>query len=225
MSTSPSAAPAKPITGKLNSNLPGIPHKLEWGCDPSELANWFIRWKLWWGAAYLGPPNPSQLISMVRMYLSDEWMRLLAAIDWDEIEIDGLHVIMDKKLEIRFPPLKRTVKLFTELKLSNSESPSQFFERCGREMKTGGIGQQPNIVLSWDRLLVVLCVKGLPSHLQIELLKKYDTIECSVDDLLRFLDTLSTSKALGGVVNKIGSKGPAKKKPALRPTANMSSGT
>ena len=42
LSTSPSAVPAKPITGKLNSSLPGIPHKLEWGCDPSELANWFI---------------------------------------------------------------------------------------------------------------------------------------------------------------------------------------
>ena len=64
---------------------------------------------------------------MIRMYLSDEWMRLLAAVDWDSIEIDGLHLAMDKKLEIRFPPLKRTVKLFTELKLSNSESPSQFF--------------------------------------------------------------------------------------------------
>ena len=48
------------------------------------------------GAAYIGPPNPSQLIMMVLMYLSNEWMRLLAAINWDEIEIDSLHVIMDK---------------------------------------------------------------------------------------------------------------------------------
>ena len=83
------------------------------------------------------------------------------------MDIENLQVIMDKKLEIQFPPPKHTVKLLTELKLSTSESPSQFFERCGREMKLGGIGQHPNIILSWDRLLVVLCVKGLPSHIQI----------------------------------------------------------
>ena len=37
-----SAVPDKPIQGKLNSSLPGIPHKLEWGGDPTELANWFL---------------------------------------------------------------------------------------------------------------------------------------------------------------------------------------
>ena len=68
--------------------------------------------------------------------------------------------------------------------------------------------------MSWDRLLVVLCVKGLPSHIQIELLKKYDTTECSVNDLSRFL---------GGTVNKLASKGLVKKRLAPRPTATMSS--
>ena len=65
-------------------------------------------------------------------------------------------------------------------------------------MKLGGIGQLPNINLNWDRLMVVLCMKGLPVHIQIKILKKFDTTECSIHDLSRFLDTLSTSKALGG---------------------------
>ena len=133
----------------------------------------------------MGVPNPGQLVKIIRMYLSDEWLRLLSGVDWDSISVEGLHLAMDKKMELRFPPLKCTVKLLTELKLSNNESPSQFLERCGREMKTGGIGQEPNIVLGWDRLLVVLVVKDLPAHLQIELLKKYDMVECSLENLSR----------------------------------------
>ena len=125
------------------------------GGDPSELANWFLRWRLWWAAAYLGIPNPSQLVKMIRMYLSDEWLHLLSGVDWDAISAEGLHLIMDKKLELRFPPLKCTVKLLTELKLNSTESPSQFLERVGREMRTGGIGKEPNINLGWDRLLIV----------------------------------------------------------------------
>ena len=41
--------PDVPIQGKLNSSLPGIPTELEWGGDPTELSNWFLRWRLWWG--------------------------------------------------------------------------------------------------------------------------------------------------------------------------------
>ena len=105
---------------------------------------------------------------------------------------------MDAKLNIRFPPLKRTVKLLTELKLNGSENPSQFLERVGREMRSGGIGEQPNINLNWERLLIILVVKGLPNNFQIELLKRFDTLECTLENLTQFVDTLSQSKSVGG---------------------------
>ena len=130
---------------------------------------------------------------------------------------------MDKKLEIRFPPLKRTVKLLTELKLNSSENPSQFLERVGREMRTGGIGEEPNINLNWERLLIVLVVKGLPNHLQIELLKKFDTLDCTLDNLSRFLDTLSQAKSVGGEINAIRKKISPKKKPTSDSSSSISS--
>ena len=105
--------------------------------------------------------------------------------------------------------------MLTELKLNSSENPSQVLERVGREMRTGGIGKEPNINLGWDRLLIVLVVKGLPAHLQVELLKKFDTLECTLDNLSRFLDTLSQAKAFGGAINVIGKKNSPKKKSAL----------
>ena len=74
-----------PLQGRLNVNLPGLPAKLEWGANPSELANWFLRWDLWWNAAYLGAPNPGQLVQMQRMYLSDEWLRILSNVNWCSI--------------------------------------------------------------------------------------------------------------------------------------------
>ena len=81
-------------------------------------------------------------------------------------------------------------------------------------MRTGGIGEEPNINLGWERLLIVLVVKGLPNHLQVELLKKFDTLECTLDNLSCFLDTLSQAKSVGGAINVIGKKISPKKKPA-----------
>ena len=200
-----------PLQGSINVNLPGLPAKLEWGSSPSDLEKWFLRWDLWWNASYQGPSNPGRLVQMQRMYMSDEWLRVLSDVNWGSISPLALQNLMDAKLNIRFPPLKRTVRLLTDLKLAGSESPSQFLERVGREMRSGGIGIQPHINLTWERLLIILVVKGLPNNFQIELLKRFDTLECTIENLTRFLDTLSQSKSLGGEVHIIKKNSPPHK--------------
>ena len=93
-----------PLQGRINVNLPGLPAKLEWGASPSDLANWFLRWDLWWNASYQGAPNPGRLVQMQRMYLSDEWLRILSNVNWVSISPLALQNLMDAKLNIRYPP-------------------------------------------------------------------------------------------------------------------------
>ena len=90
--------------------------------------------------AYEGPPNPSKLVSFIRTKLYDKGIRALEFTDWESISLPQLHVIMDKKLELLFPPLKRATSLLSDLKVTSSESASQFLERVQIAMHSGGVG-------------------------------------------------------------------------------------
>ena len=57
-------------------------------------------------------------------------------------------------------------------------------ERVQKKMVTGGVGSKNNFSLDWDKLLIVLILKGLPVGDQNEVLKKFDTLEVSLANSL-----------------------------------------
>ena len=103
----------------------------------------------------------------------------------------GLHILMDQKLEMYWPSLKRIVDLLTSLKKAPHESHIQFLERAQKKMITGGVGSKHQFSLNWDKLLIVLILKGLPVGDQNKILEKFDTLEVSLANLSKFLQTLS----------------------------------
>ena len=113
-------------SGKINTSIPGIPEKLDFNCTPSALALWFSRWGFWWGLAFDGAPNSNKLCNFIRTKLDDQWLRCLDDIDWTHIEAPQLQTIMDRKLEMCYPPLTRAINLLKDLKCANNETPSQF---------------------------------------------------------------------------------------------------
>ena len=125
------------------------------------------------------------------MNLSEEWRNALTEFDWDSGTMKGLYTLMDLKLEIYWPSLKRIVDLLTSLKKAPHKSHIQFLERVQKKMLTGGVGSKSNFSLDWDKLLIVLILKGLPVGDQNEVLKKFDTLEVSLANLSKFLQTLS----------------------------------
>ena len=58
-------------------------------------------------------------------------------------------------------------------------------------MLTGGVGSKHKFSLDWDKLLIVLILKGLPVGDQNKVLEKFDTLEVSLTNLSKFLQTLS----------------------------------
>ena len=83
--------------------------------------------------------------------------------------MDGLYFHMDHKLEILFPPLKRAVHLLTSLKKSPQESHIQYLERV-------------TFTLSWDKLIIILLIKGLSKVDQCKILRHFDTFDISIDN-------------------------------------------
>ena len=82
---------------------------------------------------------------------------------------------MDQKLEIT-GPLWRIVGLLTSQKKAPYESHIQFLERAQKKMITGGVGSKHQFSLKWDKLLIVLILKGLPVADQNKILGKFDTV-------------------------------------------------
>ena len=89
----------------------------------------------------------------------------------------GLHILMDQKLEIYWPSLKRIVDLLTSPKKVPHESHIQFLERAQKKMITGGVGSKHQFSLYLDKLLIVLILKGSPLGDQNKILKKFDTVD------------------------------------------------
>ena len=107
-------------------------------------------------------PSELQLLSLVKVNLSEEWRNATTDLNWDRGTMKGLYSLMDLKLEIYWPSLKRIVDLLTSLKKAPHESHIQFLERVQKKMLTGGVGSKNNFSLDWDKLLIVLILKGLP---------------------------------------------------------------
>ena len=68
---------------------------------------------------------------------------------------------MDLKLEILWPSLKRIIDLLTSLKKAPHATHIQYTERVQRKIVTGGVGSKTSFSLDWERLLIVLILKGL----------------------------------------------------------------
>ena len=58
-------------------------------------------------------------------------------------------------------------------------------------MVTGGVGSKNNFSLDWERLLKVVILKGLSVSDQNKILKKFETLEVSVVNMSKCLQTLS----------------------------------
>ena len=67
----------------------------------------------------------------------------------------------------------------------------QFLDRVKKSMKSGGVGTRLNFSLTWDTLMIVLIIKGLSTADQNDILRKFDTLEVSFDNLSLFMQTLS----------------------------------
>ena len=103
-----------------------------------------------------------QFLNLVKVNLSEKWHSALAEFDWNKGSMQSLYTLKDLKLEIYWPSLKRIVDLLTSLKKAPHESHIQFLERVQKKMLTGGVGSKNNFSLDWDKLLIVLILKGLP---------------------------------------------------------------
>ena len=128
-----------------------------------------------------------QLLSLVKVNLSEEWHNATTEFDWDQGTMKGLHILMDHKLEVYWPSLKRIVDLLTSLKKAPHESHIQFLERAQKKMITDGVGSKHKFSLDWDKLLIVLIPKGLPVGDQHKILERLNTLEVSLANLSRFL--------------------------------------
>ena len=64
-------------------------------------------------------------------------------------------------------------------------------ERVQKKNITGGVGSQNHFSLDWEKLLIVLILKGLPISDQNDILKRFNTLEVSFINLSKFLQTLS----------------------------------
>ena len=88
----PSVTPAAPpfIGGKYTPLTPG-PGTLEWGCSPSALLSWFQAWEDFWRLNCLGSsPSELQLLSLVKVNLSEEWCNATTEFDLDQGTMKGL---------------------------------------------------------------------------------------------------------------------------------------
>ena len=103
-----------------------------------------------------------QLLNLVKINLSEEWRNTLSEYNWEAGSMKSLYKLMDQKLEILFPPLKMIIYLLTSLKKSPSETQVQYIKRVKNSMLTWGVGSKTAFSLNWDRLLIVLILKGLP---------------------------------------------------------------
>ena len=91
----------------------------------------------------------------MKVNLSEEWRNATTEFNWDGGTMKGLHTLMDHKLEVYWPSLKRIVDLLTSLMKAPLESHIQFLERAKKKMITGGVGSKHQFSLDWDKLLIV----------------------------------------------------------------------
>ena len=108
----------------------------------------------------------------MKINLSSEWHHTLSDYDWESGSMNSLYKYMDLKLEVLFPPLKRIINILTSLKKSPQETHVQYMERVKNAMMTGGVRSRAAFSLAWDKLIIVLVLKGLTNNDQCNILKR-----------------------------------------------------
>ena len=137
-----------------------------------------------------GTANELKLLKLIKDNLPVEWIMALSDFDWENQTVQGLYEYMDMKLNVYWPPLKRTINLMTSLKKSQHETHWQYMVRVMKAMKTGGVGTRVSFSLTWDKLMIVLIMKGLPTSSQNDILYKFNTLVVSFKNLSLFMQTL-----------------------------------
>ena len=108
-------------TGKFTFITPS-PGPLDWGCNPSVLLDWLQGWREYWDVNWMGgTTNDLQLIKLIKVNLPEEWRIALSDFDWDNQTVQQLYECIDAKLNVYWPPLKRTINLMTSLKKLNEK--------------------------------------------------------------------------------------------------------
>ena len=138
-----------------------------------------------------GTAEESQLLKLMKVNLPDEWLMALSDFDWDTQTVYQLYQYMDSQLDVYWPPLKRIINLMSYLKKSQQETHLQFLDRVKKAMKTGGVGTRNSFKLTWEKLMIVLIIKGLSTTDQNDILKRFDTLDVSFDNLSLFMQTMS----------------------------------
>ena len=168
------------------------PGPLEWKCTPSVLHNWFQKWRSFWEINWVGgKADELKLLKLIKVNLPVEWVMALSDFDWETQTVQQLYELMDMRLNVYWPPLKRTINLLTSFKKSKHETHWQFMVRVMKAMETGGLGTRLSFALTWDKLIILLVMKGLPNADLNKILLKFNTLELSFNDLSSFMHTLS----------------------------------
>ena len=168
------------------------PGPLEWKCTPSVLHNWFQKWRSFWEINWVGgKADELKLLKLIKVNLPVEWVMALSDFDWETQTVQQLYELMDMRLNVYWPPLKRTINLLTSFKKSKHETHWQFMVRVMKAMETGGLGTRLSFALTWDKLITLLVMKGLPNADLNKILLKFNTLELSFNDLSSFMHTLS----------------------------------
>ena len=110
-----------------------------------------------------------QLPNFVEIDISEDGRKTLSNYDWNAGLMQNLYKLMDLKLKVLFLPLKRILNLLNSLRKAPQETHVQYMERVKNSMLTGGIGSISVFSLTWDRLLIVLILKGLPNSDQCKI--------------------------------------------------------
>ena len=63
-----------------------------------------------------GRANELQLLKLIKVNLPEEWIMALSDFDWENQTVQELYEYMAKKLNVYWPPVKRTINLMTSLK-------------------------------------------------------------------------------------------------------------
>ena len=82
----------------------------------------------------------------------------------------------------------------------------QYLDRVKKAMKSGGVGTEISFKPTWDKLLIVLIIKGLSITNQNYILFRFNTLEVSFDNLSLFMQTMSVvSENSSSHINSISS--------------------
>ena len=126
---------------------------------------------------------------------------------------------MQQELEIYFPLLRLRVEFLSLPKtdpLQSGETPLACLNRVQKAIEVAGMDSRDQFMLTYDNLVITAYMACLPSSLQTEIFKHYNTFDISLSDMEGFATLLTTSESIKSGRNRITAltttKKPTKKK-------------